>query len=58
MKGYIIYSVKQKLKQEFVGLPGDEIKKLRLSGVEVCPYFFPFWLECLFFFVALCFCND
>lgn len=42
MKGYIIYSVKQKLKQEFVGLPGDEIKKLRLSGVEVCPYFFPF----------------
>lgn len=35
MKGYIIYTVKQKLKQEFVGLPGEEIKKLKLSGVEV-----------------------
>ncbi|KAM7479987.1 hypothetical protein LguiA_028200 [Lonicera macranthoides] len=34
-QGYIIYSVKQKLKQEYVGLPGDEIKKLKLSGVEI-----------------------
>ncbi|XP_031505582.1 nuclear ribonuclease Z-like [Nymphaea colorata] len=34
-QGYLIYSVKQKLKQEFVGLSGNEIKNLRLSGVEV-----------------------
>ncbi|XP_059303914.1 nuclear ribonuclease Z isoform X3 [Lycium ferocissimum] len=33
-QGYIVYSVKQKLKQEYVGLLGDEIKKLKLSGVE------------------------
>jgi len=36
VQGYIVYSIKQKLKQEYVGLPGDEIKKLKLSGVEVC----------------------
>ncbi|CAA0815911.1 Nuclear ribonuclease Z [Striga hermonthica] len=34
-QGYIIYSVRQKLKQENFGLPGAEIKSLRLSGVEV-----------------------
>ncbi|XP_060204676.1 nuclear ribonuclease Z isoform X1 [Lycium barbarum] len=34
-QGYIVYSVKQKLKQEYVGLLGDEIKKLKLSGVEI-----------------------
>ncbi|CAO2037965.1 unnamed protein product [Urochloa humidicola] len=34
-QGYVIYSVKQKLKQEFVGLPGSEIKRLKLSGVEI-----------------------
>ncbi|KAL5647319.1 hypothetical protein ACJX0J_041674, partial [Zea mays] len=33
-QGYVIYSVKQKLKQEFIGLPGSEIKQLKLSGVE------------------------
>jgi hypothetical protein len=36
--GYVIYSVK--LKQAFVGLPGSEIKQLRLSGVDgllLCP---------------------
>ncbi|KAI3726900.1 hypothetical protein L1987_66707 [Smallanthus sonchifolius] len=27
--------VKQKLKPEYVGLPGDEIKKLKFSGVEI-----------------------
>ena len=36
MQGYVIYTMKQKLKQEFIGLPGSEIKRLRLSGVEVC----------------------
>ncbi|XP_077245275.1 nuclear ribonuclease Z-like isoform X2 [Tasmannia lanceolata] len=34
-QGYIVYSVKQKLKQEYVGLSGNEIKNLRLSGVEI-----------------------
>ncbi|XP_039142643.1 nuclear ribonuclease Z-like isoform X3 [Dioscorea cayenensis subsp. rotundata] len=34
-QGYIIYSVKQKLKQEYAGLSGNEIKNLRLSGVEI-----------------------
>ncbi|XP_038985172.1 nuclear ribonuclease Z isoform X2 [Phoenix dactylifera] len=31
-QGYVIYSVKQKLKQEYAGLSGNEIKNLRLSG--------------------------
>lgn len=35
-QGYIIYSVKQKLKREYITLSGHEIKNLRLSGVEVC----------------------
>ncbi|PSS07886.1 Nuclear ribonuclease [Actinidia chinensis var. chinensis] len=34
-QGYIIYSVRQKLKQEYIGLPGTEIKNLRSTGVEV-----------------------
>ncbi|KAG0486811.1 hypothetical protein HPP92_008906 [Vanilla planifolia] len=33
--GYIIYSVRHKLKQEYTTLSGNEIKNLRLSGVEV-----------------------
>ncbi|KAL3819380.1 hypothetical protein ACJIZ3_005285 [Penstemon smallii] len=33
-QGYIVYSVKQKLKSEYIGLLGVEIKKLKLSGVE------------------------
>lgn len=35
-QGYVVYAVKQKLKQEYLGLPGSEIKRLKLSGVEVC----------------------
>ncbi|KAL0355597.1 UNVERIFIED_CONTAM: tRNase Z TRZ1 [Sesamum radiatum] len=34
-QGYIIYSVRHKLKQEYVGLPGPELKSLRLSGVKI-----------------------
>ncbi|CAH1422499.1 unnamed protein product [Lactuca virosa] len=34
-QGYIIYSVKHKLKPEYVGLQGEEIKKLKFSGVEI-----------------------
>ncbi|GAY50547.1 hypothetical protein CUMW_127510, partial [Citrus unshiu] len=33
--GYVIYSVKQKLKQEQLGLPGDEIKKLKSPDTGV-----------------------
>ncbi|XP_059442792.1 tRNase Z TRZ1 [Corylus avellana] len=34
-QGYVVYSVKQKLKQEYLGLPGNEIKNLKSSGVEI-----------------------
>ncbi|GFQ01166.1 nuclear ribonuclease z [Phtheirospermum japonicum] len=34
-QGYIIYSVKHKLKAEYVGLPGAKIKNLKLLGVEI-----------------------
>lgn len=34
-QGYVVYAVKQKLKQEYLGLPGSEIKRLKLSGVEI-----------------------
>lgn len=36
-QGYVVYNVKQKLKQEYLGLPANEIKNLKSSGVEVCP---------------------
>lgn len=35
MQGYIVYSVKNKLKSEYLGLPGEEIKNLKMSGVQV-----------------------
>ncbi len=34
-QGYILYSVKEKLKPEYVGLPGDKIKSLKASGIMV-----------------------
>lgn len=34
-QGYVIYSVKRKLKHEYVGLAGKEIKALRTSGVQI-----------------------
>ncbi|KAB2633487.1 nuclear ribonuclease Z [Pyrus ussuriensis x Pyrus communis] len=34
-QGYVVYSVKQKLKQEYLGLSGNEIKNLKSSGVEI-----------------------
>ncbi|KAL2935045.1 tRNase Z TRZ1 [Bienertia sinuspersici] len=34
-QGYVVYSVKQKLKQNYIGLPGNEIKELKSSGVEI-----------------------
>ncbi|KAF5459772.1 hypothetical protein F2P56_019691 [Juglans regia] len=33
-QGYVVYSIRQKLKQEYVGLSGNEIKTLKSSGVE------------------------
>lgn len=34
-RGFIIYERRHKLKDEFVGLPGEKIKELRLSGVAI-----------------------
>eukprot|EP00270_Netrium_digitus_P018265 TRINITY_DN6918_c0_g1_i1.p1 TRINITY_DN6918_c0_g1~~TRINITY_DN6918_c0_g1_i1.p1 ORF type:complete len:155 (-),score=36.94 TRINITY_DN6918_c0_g1_i1:211-606(-) len=34
-QGYLVYSRRHKLKPEFLGLPGKEIKKLKDSGVQV-----------------------
>ncbi|GAB2291166.1 tRNA 3' processing endoribonuclease [Dionaea muscipula] len=34
-QGYLVYSVKQKLKLEFAGLCGKAIKELKISGVEI-----------------------
>ncbi|XP_021761668.1 nuclear ribonuclease Z-like [Chenopodium quinoa] len=34
-QGYVIYSVKHKLKQDYIGLPGNEIKALKDKGVEI-----------------------
>ncbi len=33
--GFIVYQKRNKLREEFVGLSGDEIRDIRLSGVEV-----------------------
>ncbi|XP_010428461.1 PREDICTED: nuclear ribonuclease Z-like [Camelina sativa] len=34
-QGYVVYSTKYKLKQEYIGLSGNEIKNLKASGVEI-----------------------
>ncbi|CAN8239845.1 unnamed protein product [Cochlearia groenlandica] len=34
-QGYVVYSTKHKLKQEYIGLSGNEIKSLKASGVEI-----------------------
>ncbi|CAD6247597.1 unnamed protein product [Miscanthus lutarioriparius] len=34
-QGYVIYKVKQKLKDQYGGLPGKELSNLRKSGVEI-----------------------
>jgi ribonuclease Z len=33
--GYVVWDRRNKLKEEYFGLPGDKIRDLRLSGVEV-----------------------
>jgi ribonuclease Z len=34
-RGFVVYERRNKLKDEFVGLPGEKIKELRLSGVPI-----------------------
>ena len=34
-RGFLVYERRNKLKDEFVGLPGDKIRDIRLSGVPV-----------------------
>ncbi|AAD55271.1 ESTs gb/AA067482 and gb/AI100542 come from this gene [Arabidopsis thaliana] len=34
-QGYVVYSTKYKLKKEYIGLSGNEIKNLKVSGVEI-----------------------
>lgn len=34
-QGYVVYSVKNKLKPEYLGLPGQKIKELKMSGVQI-----------------------
>jgi len=34
-RGFVVYEVRNKLKDEFVGLPGNQIRDLKLSGVEI-----------------------
>ncbi|KAL3833376.1 hypothetical protein ACJIZ3_008112 [Penstemon smallii] len=35
-QGYLVYSVKERVKPEYVRYRGDEMKNLKLSGVELC----------------------
>jgi ribonuclease Z len=34
-RGFLVSERRKKLKQEYIGLPGEKIKELRLSGVEI-----------------------
>src|SRR5262245_51690950 len=34
-RGYVVWERRRKLKDEFAGLPGDKLKELRESGVEI-----------------------
>lgn len=36
VQGYVIYKVSNKLNPEYAHLKGNQIKELKLSGVEVC----------------------
>ena len=37
-QGYVIYSVRKKLKKQYIHLKGKQIEKLKKSGVEVCNF--------------------
>lgn len=36
LQGYIIYSIRKKLRKQYSHLNGKQIEKLKKSGVEVC----------------------
>lgn len=38
IQGYVIYSVRKKLKKQYIHLKGREIEKKKKSGVEVCSF--------------------
>jgi hypothetical protein len=38
IQGYVIYSVRKKLKKQYIHLKGKQIEKLKKSGVEVCNF--------------------
>ena len=40
VQGYVIYSVRKKLKKKYLHLKGPQIKKLKLSSVEVREFLF------------------
>jgi ribonuclease Z len=58
IQGYVIYSVRKKLKKQYIHLKGKQIEKLKKSGVEVCNFCnivlvenFSYWmliLACIF----------
>lgn len=35
-QGYVIYSIRKKLRKQYMNLKGKQIEKLKKSGVEVC----------------------
>ena len=45
--GYIVWDRRKKLKEEYLGLPGEKIRDLRLSGVEITRKFASHWLPTL-----------
>lgn len=54
IQGYVIYSVRKKLKKQYIHLKGREIEKKKKSGVEVCGFGLFFYKGIL---VIFCF-ND
>jgi hypothetical protein len=38
VQGYVIYSVRKKLKMKYINMKGRQIEKLKKSGVEVCDF--------------------
>ena len=38
LQGYVIYTVRKKLKKQYIHLKGKQIEKLKNSGIEVCNF--------------------
>lgn len=47
-QGYVIYSLRKKLKKKYAHLNGSQIKKLKNSGVEVSSIFAVKLLTCYY----------